>query len=521
VVGNQDEDDAVSARWRRRLAAGRIVRWLALLAVAVAGAGIGWTLAPSTTTQVGPLGVQVDVVPSLSPGMQVQLPPIGQVEFDTHVAPVAVQASVTSVDVEQAQQLIASPQGLLALQLSAPQVVKDAALRAVAWDAGCALAGALVAGVLVYRSRLRAIQSTAMALVLLVALGSLAWATFDPAALRQPRFTGLLSRAPYVAGEGREVAERLESYRSGLADFVQSVTTLYAVADQLPALPRGEDDTTTVLHVSDMHLNPLGFDLAEQLVAQFGVDVVVDCGDITTWGTDVESSTLSRIGELGVPYVFVRGNHDSRATQAAVAAQPGAVVLDGDVVEVAGLTFAGIGDPVFTPDGEGGTGDEADRELVARATEELAALVTGYDADDGSTGRGVDVAMLHDPSRLDPLFGEVPLVLAGHYHRRITRLDDSGSRVMVQGSTGGAGLTARGLERLEEGEPLPMTATLLHFASTGERAGHLVAYDEVTVGGLGLTSVTVERTTVPASELAVVDEARPTEPRSPSSSTSP
>lgn len=507
----------MSARWPRRFAVGRALRWLAVLFVAVAGAGIGWTLAPTTTTQVGPLGVQVDVVPSLSPGMHVQLPPIGQVEFDTHVAPVAVQASVTSVDVRQAQQLIASPQGLLALQLSAPQVVKDAALRAVAWDAGCALVGALVGGVMVFRSRLRAVQSTAMALVLLLALGSLAWATFDPAALRQPRFTGLLSRAPYVAGEGREVAERLESYRSGLADFVQSVTTLYAVADQLPAVPQGEDDTTTVLQVSDMHLNPLGFDLVDQLVTQFGVDVVADTGDITTWGTDVESSTLSRIGELGVPYVFVRGNHDSRATQAAVAAQQGAVVLDGGVAEVAGLTFAGIGDPVFTPDGESGTGDESDRELVATATEDLAAVVADPDTRDGSTGRGVDVAMLHDPSRLDPLFGQVPLVLAGHYHRRITRLDDSGTRVMVQGSTGGAGLTARGLQRLQEGDPLPMTGTLLHFATTGERAGDLVAYDEVTVGGLGLTSVTVERTTVPPTELAAVDQARPTEPRSPSS----
>ncbi|GAB2683933.1 metallophosphoesterase family protein [Thalassiella azotivora] len=475
----------------------RLGRWLLVVVVAVLGAGAGWSLAPQTTTRVGPLTVAVDVVPTLEPGVHVELPPVGRVQFATHDAPVAVTGTVTGVDLEQAQQLIASPQGLLALQLSAPQVVRDAAVRAIAWEVGCALLGAAVAGAVAYRGVRRALQTTAVATVGVLALGAGAVATFDGAALREPRFTGLLSRAPYIAGEGREVAARLESYRSGLADFVGAVTTLYAVADRLPA-PRSPGDTTTVLHISDIHLSPLGFDLAEQLVEQFAVDVVVDTGDITTWGTAVESSTLSRISDLGVPYVFVRGNHDSLGTQAAVAQQPGAVVLDGDVVEVEGLTFAGIGDPVFTPDGEEGTGDDADRDLIGEATEELAEVVAEHEARDD--GRGVDVALLHDPSRLDALFGQVPLVLAGHYHRRVVRVDESGTRVMVQGSTGGAGLTAAGLQRLGEGEPLPLTATLLYFADEGERAGRLVAFDQVTVGGLGLQSVTVERTTVTQDE---------------------
>ena len=489
--------------------------------VALAGAAVGWSLAPPTTTYLGPLEVQVRVVPSLRPGVEVLLPPVGQVRFHTHNTPVAVHASVKSVNLDQASQLISSPQGLLALQLGAPDVVEDAARKAIAKDLVCALAGAALAGLIVYRVPRRGLQTTASALAALLVLGAGTAATFDPGALRQPKFNGLLSRAPYIAGEGQDIAQRLESYRSGLADFVQGVTTLYAVADTLPA-PRAESDTTTVLHISDIHLNPLGFDLADQLVKQFHVDAVVDTGDITTWGTDIESSTLSRIGQLGVPYVFVRGNHDSRSTQAAVARQPNAVALDGYVAEVAGLTFAGIGDPVFTPSGEGGTGDAGDVDQVGRATEQLAGVVQDYDEHvDGDThvpqgpsplvvgeptGRGVDVALIHDPSRLDSLFGEVPLVLAGHYHRRIVRLDDSGTRVMVEGSTGGAGLTAAGLQRLGDGEPLPMTATLLHFAKSGERAGQLVSYDEVTVGGLGLTSVTVERSTIPPDQ-----QGRPTQ----------
>ncbi|HZI98580.1 MAG TPA: metallophosphoesterase [Actinomycetales bacterium] len=497
----------------------RLLRWLGVVLVGLGGAAVGWALAPGSQVYVGPLLVQVDIRPSLSSGVHVQLPPVGNVTFDTHLAPVAVNASVLSVDLAEAQQLIASPQGLLALQLAAPEVLRDAAIEAVTWSVGCALAGALVGGLAVYRLSWRPVQTTAAALAVLLALGGVTVATFDAAALRAPRFTGLLQSAPYIAGEGRDVAERLESYRSGLADFVQSVTTLYAVADRLPVLPRG-GETTTVLHVSDIHLNPLGFDVADRLVEQFGVDAVVDTGDITTWGTGVESSTLSRIGELGVPYVFVRGNHDSASTEAAVAAQPNAVVLDGDTAEVAGLVFAGIGDPRFTPEGEE-PDDERNRELVLGASEELADLITSRpEADDGT--HGVDVALIHDPSVLDPLFGEVPLVLSGHYHRRIVNVYEPGTRVMVQGSTGGAGITANGLEALGEGEPLSLTATLLYFATSGDREGRLVAYDEVTVGGLGLASVTIERTVV-ESEEATGDEtpAEPSEPPSTSPTTSP
>jgi predicted MPP superfamily phosphohydrolase len=400
---------------------------------------------------------------------------------------------VSSVDLEGAQRLIASPQGLLALQVAAPQVLRDAVVAASAYAAACALAGAVAAAALVYRRPRRVLQGTGVAAGLLLLIAGTTAATANMAALEQPRFTGLLSRAPYVAGESETTLARLESYRSGLADFVRSVTALYAAADRVPVMA-GQGKTVTVLHVSDIHLNPLGFDVAQRLVDQFHVNAVVDTGDVTTWGTDIESSTLSRIADLGVPYVFVRGNHDSLVTQAAVAAQPNAVVLDGGVARVAGLTFAGVGDPEFTPEEGPGAGGEPRRERVGDAVTRLAGVISQYDRTHPQ--QPVDVALVHDPSNLDAVMGEVPLVLAGHYHRRIVRLDASGTRVMVEGSTGGAGITAAGLRRLGEGEPLALSATLLHFAADGPHAGRLTAYDQVTVGGLGLTSVTIERTVV-------------------------
>jgi hypothetical protein len=83
----------------------------------------------------------------------------------------------------------------------------------------------------------------------------------------------------------------------------------------------------------------------------------------------------------------------------------------------------------------------------------------------------------------------VPLVLAGHTHeRKVSELGD-GTVLMVEGSTGGAGL--RGLQ----GEyPEPLTCTVLYLDPA---TGRLEAYDEITLGGLGETEVTIQRTVVP------------------------
>jgi hypothetical protein len=76
-------------------------------------------------------------------------------------------------------------------------------------------------------------------------------------------------------------------------------------------------------------------------------------------------------------------------------------------------------------------------------------------------------------------------VLAGHAHRRRTTLLPSGTRVMVQGSTGGAGLRA-----LDGEEPTPVALSVLYLDPASQA---LVAWDDITLGGLGLASAQIER----------------------------
>jgi len=265
----------------------------------------------------------------------------------------------------------------------------------------------------------------------------------------------------------------------------------------------------------------------------------------------------------------VRGNHDSRRTQAAVAQNPNAVVLDDEVVEVKGLVLAGIGDPTFTPDTSssvsqgsaspgrvtvpdrptltpgtrtpGGTAgaatdgasgspspsaagespaavlraEQTDPDPRVRAGARLAERVREWD--DHHPDKPVDVALVHEPVMVPPLLGTVPLVLAGHLHKRSVRVDASGTRVMVEGSTGGAGITAGTVDRLAEGRPVPLNATIVYIARSGERDRQVVAYDEVTVGGFGLASVSLERTVVRPEDVPAAPTPTPTGSGSPAS----
>jgi predicted phosphodiesterase len=503
------------------------LRIVVLSVLALLGAGAGAALAPTSHADVGPLAVQVKVRPSLHPGVVVRLPPAGPVRFDTHSSPIAVQALIESVDLDEARRVVARPEALQQLQQQAPDDIKGAVIRALAWTFGCALLGSgLLVGVAA-----RGWRGIAAGMSVTVGVGAvLAGATaisFDSEQLAEPRFTGLLSSAPYVQQRTENLAERLENYRSGLSDFVQSVTTLYALGDRLPGFdPDSGASVTTVLHISDLHLNPLGYDLTQRLVTQFKVDLIVDSGDLSTWGSEVEQGFVTRIGTFDVPYVFVRGNHDSEGIADAVAEQKNAIVLDDDVRTVDGLTIAGIADPRNTP--AEGEGDTIGKDAVAASVATLTDTIHQYDTSHPQTP--VQIAVVHDPTRLDAILGSVPLVLAGHLHKRSVR-EEKGTRVMVEGSTGGAGLTSAGFDRLTEGKPVPLEATLLYFANAGDRAGQLVAYDDVTVGGLGLTSVSIDRTTVKPPEPGQPGSEEPTpggtattpasSPSSPSRSTSP
>lgn len=452
-------------------------RWAGRIVVALAGAILGLLLGAHTTDTVGPFDASFDLRPSLSGGSVIHIPPLGSLELRTQAGPLRLDVELQRLRPAEAQALLRDPGRLQGIGDRAIDDVRSAVIRLAIKTGLSALGGAALFSLIVYRRRFREpFIAAGLSVVMVGAVVGGAYATRRPEAISEPKYTGLLTNAPALVGDARSIVTRFGAYREELAGLVTNVSKLYATATTLPTF-QPNDSTIRVLHVSDLHLSPTAYGVIKSVVNQFKADMVIDTGDLTDWGSEPETRYVQSIGSLGVPYVYIRGNHDSAATATAVKSQPNAIVLGGGPpVTVKGLTIIGTGDPRFTPDKET-RDDSASAEKVQSAGEQLKTIVQYLP-------KPPDITLLHDPLSAVPLKNDVPLILAGHIHKReAERLGKT--LVLVEGSTGGAGL--RGLQ----GErPTPIECSVLYFDAKTHK---LQAYDAITLGGLGQTEATIER----------------------------
>ncbi|MEW2161469.1 metallophosphoesterase [Streptomyces sp. NPDC007084] len=454
------------------------VRALGLLCVVLLGGWLGLLVVGNVRVPVGPMDTTMTLRPSLTGGTKINVSPLGALELRSHEAPLRLDVDVDQLDPERAQALVDHPERLSGLQDEVARDVEAGTVDLAVRSCIAVVVGATALGLCVYRRPRRALAAGGLALALLAASGATAFATWNPKSVLEPRYSGLLSSAPSLVGNARNIVSEFDVYQKELARLVTNVTKLYDVTSTLPAY-EPDPSTIRVLHVSDIHLNPASWKIIASLVKQYSINVIVDSGDTMDHGTAAENGFLDPIPDLGAPYVWVRGNHDSRLTQRYLERMKNVHVLDdGRAVSVAGLRFAGIGDPQFTPDRAVAPGGDAAEDLAgARLASAL--------RDQRAAGTPADVAIVHEPAAARGTDGEVPLVLSGHLHHEEMEVMKYGTRLRVEGSTGGSGLRA-----VEGKYPDPIEASVLYF---DRDTRHLQAWDEIKLGGLGLTTAEVSR----------------------------
>jgi predicted phosphodiesterase len=460
----------------QRLTSPPVRRWVGVVLVVIFGAAIGLFVGGRVNHDVGPFNARLSLVGDLHGGIAVHVPPLGNLTTSAYVGPLRLQVELTQIRQAEARELLKDPAKLAELEDSAAHDMQMGVIRLIVQSVLAAIVGAALLTALVYKRRkepLIAAGLTTVLLAVVAGIGALSWST---TALTEPRYTGLLTNAPALVGNARDVVNRFDVYRKELAGLITNTSRLFGAVSTLPTY-QPDKSTIRVLHVSDLHLNPSAFSVIGSVEKQFKVNFIVDTGDITDYGTTPETSFVKQIRYLGVPYVFIRGNHDSAATAAAVARQSNAMVLNGfKPVKVDGLTIIGTRDPRFTPDKQT-RDDDASSAKVQSAGRQLAGLVARMKTKP-------DITMLHDPASATPLKNKVPLVLAGHLHHREEEMLGK-TRVLVEGSTGGAGL--RGLEHEK---PTPLECSVLYFDAGTHQ---LEAYDNITLGGIGETEASVQR----------------------------
>ncbi|MDW4903159.1 metallophosphoesterase [Streptomyces californicus] len=482
------------------------LRALGMLAVVVLGAWLGLLAVGSIRTPVGPMDTTMTLRPSLTGGSKINVSPLGALELDSHIAPLRLDVDVDRLDPERSQALVDQPERFSSLQGEVTRDVAAGTRELAVRSCVAVVSGAAALGLVVYRRPRRALAAGGLALTLLAASGVSAYATWNPKSVLEPKFSGLLSSAPSLVGDARSIVTEFDIYQRELARLVTNVTKLYDATSTLPVY-QPDPGTIRVLHVSDIHLNPAAWHIIASLVEQYEIDVIVDSGDTMDHGSAAENGFLDPIRDLGAPYVWVRGNHDSRVTQEYLEKFGNVRVLDdGAAVNVGGLRIAGTGDASFTPDR---TGPGSNKEAARLEGMRLATALR----DQERAGTPADIAVAHDPNTARETDGTVPLVLSGHYHRRINEQLKLGTRLKVEGSTGGGGLRA-----VQNEKPEKVHASVLYMDRSTRR---LQAWDEITLGGLGLTTAEVSRH-LPEENLKKDAPGSPTpSPSSPSSSASP
>jgi predicted phosphodiesterase len=324
-----------------------------------------------------------------------------------------------------------------------------------------AVIGALTGALIPYRKWKYIIASAAGGFLAVSTFFGLALVTFDPDGWDEPKYTGTLARAPDMLQAVNRSLGSLDNLRDRFEVASQRISDLVTLLARPLDDPAG--GTQAILHVSDIHSNPLGVEVARQLARQFHVSAVIDTGDLTSFGHPVEARVGDLIEDFPVPYVFVPGNHDSIANRAELGRIEEVTLLNEETTTVGGLDVLGWADPTFTASNEvsteeGNAAREEEAALVAEAVEELTP----------------DVLAVHDERLAEGSYGEVPLVVAGHTHERDSRVED-GTIQLVVGSTGATGLGSFTIEA-----DLPYEAQVIYF-----RDGLPSAVDYVSFKSLG------------------------------------
>jgi predicted MPP superfamily phosphohydrolase len=457
----------------------RLRSLLALIGPVLAGAAAAalvLPLAPAVHQKVGPATVAANA--SVGAGRTVvTIPPLGTVSADTHAAPVTLGLTLSEVDFTALGRVVSDPSQRTELVADVEGDLRALGRRVTLQ---LMLSGAVIgaiAGALLPRVRWTHAAEGAVGGLLLVGAGMIGSAiTFDTAAFAEPRFTGELRRAPAVIEAVQEGNVSLAALRGRFETAADRLSELMLLLAEPNPDPR--TDTTAILHVSDIHANPIGMEIAIQLAQRFRVDAVVDTGDLTSFGLPLENAISSLVENVDVPYYFVPGNHDSADARRAAARVDGVtVLLDGDSADVSGIEILGWDDPTFTvwdqiPTEEG---NEIRLEAGETVAEEVAASAP-------------DILAVHDSRLAEASFGLVPLVLAGHDHVGDISEED-GTTVLKVGSTGATGLSAFTVEADHDYE-----AEIVYF-----RDQRAVAVDYVSFSGLG-GDFEVDRTTLVSEE---------------------
>jgi len=424
------------------------------------------------------------VSPSLRGETELSIPPFGEVTARTHETPVSLEVILEKIYLQElsrfAEEVDDGKELLQKIEFELKKALRQFLVRLLLF---AAIGGAIGAALSPRKRLQKALVGSVVGVSLIGVLLLSTYQTYNIHAFKQPRYSGALQAAPW-ATEG--IAKRLadiKAFRQEILNIARNVDSFYSKIEAWQPL---EINTIKVLHVSDIHNNPVAVDLIKRVAKDFNVDLVVDTGDITDFGTPVENTLIEGIAGLPVPYIFAPGNHDSPETVSFLRGVENVTVLDGtELVEVEGIKMFGMPDPT-----------SVESEVAPISDAQIDAYVSDIEKALESLSERPHILAVHNYKAARALLGGTPVVLAGHTHKA-GMIEQDGNVVINAGTTGAAGVRTF---QVEEG--VPYTLNILHFDRSTKK---LVAVDSIEMVGIKrefrLERNLIEGELVPESEL--------------------
>ncbi|HBG16708.1 MAG TPA: hypothetical protein DDW93_07990 [Firmicutes bacterium] len=393
------------------------------------------------------------------------IPPLGEIKANTHRWPVVLSATLNRIDLALLQHELLGVtdtnrymSGFI-IRLRESLYLFLAKLCLVGGAAG--VIAALLFGRRCFQ-RLWRMGAVGVLSVLLIMGGVLI--SFNQQAFNNPRYEGALETAPWVLSLIDQGLTRLPEFSEKLSMVAGNLDSLFSKVDHLSPLAK-VDGELKVLHVSDIHNNPVSLDFIQKVIDGFGVNLIIDTGDLTDYGTALETELNRKINNLGIKYVFVPGNHDSPEVVSRLKKYKNVIVMTKRIYKINGLTIMGWADPAIHTPGTLMVGDEQ-LEIEAQMLQEYLE----------KSKEKIDILAVHNVKLASEVEQRVPVVLYGHDHQ--PEVSEKGTTVFVNAGTSGAA----GVRGLANGN-LPYSVALLRF-DRSEGAYHLAAVDLIRVYSL-------------------------------------
>ncbi|MFA6450808.1 MAG: metallophosphoesterase [bacterium] len=414
----------------------------------------------ASSRKVGPLEIRTAIHFTSHGRTELSINPFGRISAHTHSLPVAIVLSVQDISVSDAKAFVKKGWDLRkiarkmkhdAMWLISKFLFKLFLLGII----GGAFGAILGRSITLKRLMAGAAVGAATPLLLLTILAI----QYNTTAFNNLEYSGAINESSDILPQIQDTLEQGLAFRDRLDLVTEKLASFYLKNDK-HAKSRETSEYIRVLHISDMHNNPIAAEMVYKIYKTLAPDIVLNSGDITDLGMPLELNMMNSLKRLKEPMIFVSGNHDFPKAVEELKKNFGAVVLDGNMIEVKGLRILGFGSP--SPF----AGKSVKLSMHAKESRAFRERIQGVIR---SASKKPDILIVHYPHIGRSLAGSVPVILAGHTHNAYAQTLKN-SLVVNAGTTGAAG--ARYFLKVEKPK---YTVALITFKKSGGHATPLYA----------------------------------------------